>query len=90
MAPGSLPAMPATDGPQKYPTQPYLPGEFFWINEKHLSKNNLMILLNTDFTELGIANKPDPSTFDPQFGYRRRFFYHIPNTILSNTKRRRC
>ena len=29
MAPGSLPApaMPATDGPQKYPTQPYLPGD---------------------------------------------------------------
>lgn len=87
MAPGSLPApaMPATDGPQKYPTQPYLPGDSSGLMREAFIKKQFDDTINTDFTELGIANKPDPSTFDPSlatvgdfFTIYQTLFYQIP------------
>jgi len=87
MAPGSLPApaRPATDGPQKYPTQPYLPGDSSGLMREAFNKKQFDDTINTDFTELGIANKPDPSTFDPSlatvgdfFTIYNNLFYQIP------------
>jgi hypothetical protein len=94
MAPGSLPApaMPATDGPQKYPTQPYLPGDSSGLMREAFIKKQFDDTINTDFTELGIANKPDPSTFDPSlatvgdfFTIYQTLFYQIPKEGAVNS-----
>tara|TARA_R110001583_G_scaffold44402_1_gene140795 strand:- start:283 stop:873 length:591 start_codon:yes stop_codon:yes gene_type:complete len=88
MAPGSLPApaMPATDGPQKYPTQPYLPGDSSGLMREAFIKKQFDDTINTDFTELGIANKPDPSTFDPSLATVEDFFTIYNSLFLSIPK----
>ncbi len=88
MAPGSLPApaMPATDGPQKYPTQPYLPGDSSGLMREAFNKKQFDDTINTDFTELGIANKPDPSTFDPSLATVGDFFTIYQSLFLQIPK----
>ena len=86
----ALPESPA--GQERFNAPPLLPGESVSLQRQAFNRQQFDDTINTNFTELGVANGPDPASFDPSlatvgdfFTIYQSLFFQIPKDADINS-----
>ena len=73
------------ESPARFAAPPLLPGKEIDLKREAFNRKQFNDTINTQFTELGIGNQPDPANFDPSlatvgdfFTIYQSLFFQIP------------
>ena len=80
------------ESPARFQPPPSLPGEEVTLVREGFNRKQFNDTINTNFTQLGILNGADPSTFDPSladvgdlFTIYQSLFFQIPKEGATNS-----
>ena len=75
------------ESPARFAAPPLLPGKEIDLKREAFNRKQFNDTINTQFTELGIGNQPDPANFDPSLATVGDFLPYINHYFFKYQKK---